>query len=203
MKIGIFGGTFDPIHIGHLRLADWFSRNAGLDMVWLMVSPRNPLKTGGAAPVSAQQRLEMVRLAVKDYSRLRADDTEFSLPAPSYTITTLRTLAERHPNDDFTLIVGADNILAFDRWKDPEELLRRFGVLVYPRPGYDLDPHRLPPGSRLAEGCPQTDISSTEIRQLLSRGDPAASAFLPPAVAAYIAAHRLYLPAGYSFKLCY
>lgn len=193
MKIGIFGGTFDPIHIGHLRLADWFSRNAGLDMVWLMVSPRNPLKTGGAAPVSAQQRLEMVRLAVKDYPRLRADDTEFSLPVPSYTITTLRTLAERHPDDDFTLIVGADNIMAFDRWKAPEELLSRFGVLVYPRPGYDLDPKKLPVGARMAEGCPQTDISSTQIRQMLSRRDPAAAHFLPGAVAAYIAAHCLYL----------
>lgn len=177
-------------------MADWFSRNAGLDMVWLTVSPRNPLKTGSAAPVSAQRRLEMVRLAVKDYPRLRADDTEFSLPVPSYTIATLRTLADRHPEDDFTLIVGADNILAFDRWKDPEELLCRFGVLVYPRPGYDLDPQGLPAGARLAERCPQTDISSTQIRQLLSRRAPEAARFIPSAVSAYITANRLYLPAS-------
>lgn len=172
MKVGIFGGSFDPIHMGHVNLAKYVLSHTDLDEVWLMVSPRNPLKDHG--PVATdEQRLAMARLAVEDIPGIKVSDFEFSLPIPSYTYLTLTRLREAYPDIDFRLIIGGDNWADFDRWRNPEEILTEFGVIVYPRPGENL---KIPSHNSqctshnvtLLEGAPKMPISSTQIRTLLS-----------------------------------
>ena len=117
MKIGIYGGSFNPVHFGHVGLAKWVIENTDLDELWLLVSPNNPLKSAKIlAP--EQQRLEGVRQAIKDIPGLVASDFEFSLPRPSYTANTLRELQRAYPEHEFTLIIGEDNIAIFDQWRE-------------------------------------------------------------------------------------
>ena len=135
MRIGIFSGSFNPIHMGHLMLAAYYVEYGTFDEVWMLVSPHNPLR----ARVSANDdhhRCAMVELALKDVPGVRFCDIEFSLPQPSYTINTLDALHERYPEHDFSLIVGADNWLIFDRWYQPERIINDYRVCVYPRRGY-------------------------------------------------------------------
>ncbi|MDE5793141.1 MAG: nicotinate (nicotinamide) nucleotide adenylyltransferase, partial [Muribaculaceae bacterium] len=137
MNIGIFGGSFDPIHEGHVNLAKYILDHTDLDEVWLMVSPRNPLKDHG--PIATdRQRLEMARLAVKDIPGLQVSDFEFHLPIPSYTYKTLTELKKSYPEHDFRLIIGGDNWADFNRWRNPEEIISDFGVIIYPRPNETL-----------------------------------------------------------------
>ena len=132
MKIGIYGGSFNPVHFGHVGLAKWVIENTDLDELWLLVSPNNPLKSAKIlAP--EQQRLEGVREAIKDIPGLVASDFEFSLPRPSYTANTLRELQRAYPEHEFTLIIGEDNIAIFDQWREWEYILQNFRIFVYPR----------------------------------------------------------------------
>ena len=132
MKIGIYGGSFNPVHFGHVGLAKWVIENTDLDELWLLVSPNNPLKSAKIlAP--EQQRLEGVREAIKDIPGLVASDFEFSLPRPSYTANTLRELQRAYPEHEFTLIIGEDNIAIFDQWREWEYILENFRIFVYPR----------------------------------------------------------------------
>ena len=132
MKIGIYGGSFNPVHFGHVGLAKWVIENTDLDELWLLVSPNNPLKSAKIlAP--EQQRLEGVREAIKDIPGLVASDFEFSLPRPSYTANTLRELQLAYPEHEFTLIIGEDNIAIFDQWREYEYILQNFRIFVYPR----------------------------------------------------------------------
>lgn len=194
MRIGIFGGSFDPIHAGHVALARYALEHAGLDEVWLMVSPRNPLKESGPVASDAD-RLEMARLAVAGEPGIYVSDFEFSLSKPSYTWLTLESLRTAYPGHLFSLIIGGDNWANFGKWKNPEKILREFGVIVYPRPG---ERHDAPIQSEavMLEGAPQMDVSSTEIRRLLSSCTPAAEVrlcrTLHPDVLAYIRSHGLY-----------
>ena len=203
MKVGIFGGSFDPIHTGHVRLAEYVLAHTDLDEVWLMVSPLNPLKPQGYVATDGQ-RLEMARLAVADIPGVRVSDFEFNLPIPSYTYDTLSRLKEAYPGIDFRLIVGGDNWASFDKWKNPQEILDEFGLIVYPRPGEAI---KTPENSQLIvdpssltilEGAPEMPVSSTGIRHLLqsrSKHDaqcPSPSAYLPVAVLDYIQSHGLY-----------
>ena len=131
-KVGIYGGSFNPVHFGHIGLAKWVIENTDLDELWLLVSPNNPLKPAGLlAP--EQERLAAVREAIKDIPGLKASDFEFSLPRPSYTANTLRALQQTYPEHEFTLVIGEDNIAIFNQWREYEYILENFRIFVYPR----------------------------------------------------------------------
>ena len=170
MKIGIYGGSFNPVHFGHVGLAKWVIENTDLDELWLLVSPNNPLKSAKIlAP--EQQRLEGVRQAIKDIPGLVASDFEFSLPRPSYTANTLRELQRAYPEHEFTLIIGEDNIAIFDQWREYEYILQNFRIFVYPR---NLSTPNNPsilshPNVLYLKGAPTFDISSSAIRAAQGR----------------------------------
>lgn len=185
------GGSYNPVHMAHTALADFICQTGEFDEVWLVLSPLNPLKAQPGELVDDNLRLAMLRTACETSTRLKASDIELSLPRPSYTITTLRALAERYPGYRFRLIIGSDNWLIFNKWKDGDAIVRDFGVTVYPRPGYDFDPSALPSGVVVAD-TPLLDLSSTFIRRSIARGLDM-STFLPSGVAEIIARHRLYI----------
>lgn len=170
MKIGIYGGSFNPVHFGHVGLAQWVIENTDLDELWMLVSPNNPLKSAKIlAP--EHERLEGVREAVKDIPGVKASDFEFALPRPSYTANTLRELLKAYPDDDFTLIIGEDNIRIIDQWREKEYILSHFRIFVYPRHAKDNEPleadYHLPEAKCIVflKGAPYFDISSTQIRE--------------------------------------
>jgi len=193
-KVGIFCGSFNPIHNGHVALADYIARNSDLDEVWLVVSPLNPLKRTIADTLAPnEQRLDMVRLALGDYEHLRASDIEFSLPLPNYTINTLKALKSKYPETDFCLIIGADNLALFERWKDSDIIMADYDMMVYPRPGVDMDALvRKYPKVNVLKGAPLHDVSSTEIRRRISCGE-SVSGLVNPEVEEYIKDKKLYL----------
>ena len=162
-KVGIFGGSFNPIHIGHLALANYLCEFSYLDEVWFMVSPQNPLKRNDKL-WDDELRLELARLATEDYPKFKVCDIEFQLPRPSYTIHTLNALKEAYPGHEFTLLIGADNWKLFPHWKASDEIIAHHKVLVYPRPGYEIDENELPPSVSLVH-TPLLEVSSTFIRE--------------------------------------
>lgn len=182
--VGFFGGSFNPVHMGHIRLASWLREHYGLSEVLLSLSPQNPLKDAEHPGATDAQRLEMLRLACKDHPGLKPWDGELTMPRPSYTYNVLDSLAELNP----VLIIGSDNWQIFPKWFNHEEILRRFKVIVYPRPGYEV---AVPSEVIYAADAPTFDVSSTQIRANIEEN----LQFLPPAVAAYIQQHKLY---GYS-----
>lgn len=167
MRIGVFGGSFNPIHIGHVELGRWLVAHGCVERLWYMVSPQNPLKADRQLMPEAL-RLELVRLALEEDNDLVASDFEFALPRPSYTVNTLAALREAYPQHEFVLVVGEDNMACFDRWYRTDEILRHHRILVYHRPGYAT--HTLPDGCEWVE-TPLFDISSTEIREAMLRAD--------------------------------
>ena len=171
-ETGIYGGSFNPIHRGHVELAERLCRDEGLDELWFMVSPQNPFKKSSPDLLNENIRLELARMAVREHPCLKVSDFEFRLPRPSYTADTLAALRQAYPDRLFTLVIGADNWLAFKDWKKPDEILSHHRILVYPRPGYAVEAASLPPGVKLTD-TPLIDISSTEIRRLISQGDDA------------------------------
>lgn len=188
-EIGILGGSFNPIHIGHLMVADYIRQVAGLDSVWLSLSPANPLKES-VVQASDSDRLAMLRLALDGESNLKAVDYELQLPRPSYTIGYLRHLSSRFPDCRFRLIIGSDNWLIFDRWKESEAILNEFRLIVYPRPGFEVSVID-DPRARLIN-APGIDISSTFIRNAIQHGFDM-NFFLPRGVYSYIKTNNLYL----------
>ena len=167
MKIGIYGGSFNPVHFGHVGLAKWVIENTDLDELWLLVSPNNPLKPAGIlAP--EEQRLAEVKEAVKDIKHVKVSDFEFHLPRPSYTANTLRELQKTYPEHEFTLVIGEDNIAIFNQWKEYEFILENFRIFVYPRKGAmtnDQSPITNAKNILFLTNAPLFDISSTELRQ--------------------------------------
>lgn len=168
MQIGIFGGSFNPIHIGHLALANYLCEYEHIDELWFLVSPHNPLKKENEL-WSDYFRLELVKTAINDYPRFRASDFEFHLPRPSYMLHTLRKLREHYPQHEFTLIIGSDNWENFPRWYKYEEILAENKLLIYPRPGFPIAADKLPSNVRLTD-APLLAISSTFIRESLRAG---------------------------------
>lgn len=167
-KIGIYSGSFNPVHIGHLALANYLCEFEGVDEVWFLVTPHNPLKEQGEL-MDDEQRLRLVQLAVEGYPRFRASDFEFHLPRPSYSIHTLEALRRSYPDTEFTLIIGSDNWLCFDRWFEAKRIVSEFGLLIYPRPGFEVDETMLPPHVRMVH-APCIEVSSTFVRQALRQG---------------------------------
>lgn len=168
LKVGIFGGSFNPIHTGHIALAKSLGEKAGLDEVWLMVSPQNPFKKATDL-LDDHSRLEMVREVVRYEVRLRACDYEFRLPKPSYTWHTLQALIRDYPDTEFTLLIGGDNWAAFDKWYCYEQILATCPIVIYPRQGSPVDTTHLPSGVTVVD-TPLLNISSTEIRQRIREG---------------------------------
>lgn len=168
MRIGLFFGSFNPIHIGHLIIADCMAENASLDQVWFVVSPQNPFKAKGSL-LHEQDRLQMVRMAIADNPRFNATDIEFRMPRPSYTIDTLAWLTDHYPQHHFSLIIGEDNLASLPRWKNAERILEYYELLVYPRPGAGGHPYQGHPKVRIVE-APMVDISATFIRRQISEG---------------------------------
>ena len=196
-RIGIFGGTFDPPHAGHLGVARAALRSGAVDEVWMMVSPQNPFKTGRDISPEAD-RIEMVRLLLdtlpmEERDRIRVSGFETRLPKPTYTITTLRALKAAYPECAFILITGGDNLSAFGRWREPEEILRDYGLIVYPRPGDSAwDSTHIPAGCVILEDVPLFDVSSTEIRRTASECPGKLAEVVPGKVAEYIINKGLY-----------
>lgn len=187
-QIGVFGGSFNPVHCGHLMLASWLAQFTSLKEVWMTISPENPLKSSTA--VSDAHRLAMLRMAIGQDPLLKACDIEMHLPRPSYTINTLCELKSRWPQYQFRLIIGGDNWHIFDRWREHEEIARDYSPIIYPRPGYDIDPTTLPEGVEIVD-APMIDVSSTMIRKALAEGKDM-NHFLPCGVYNYIKSHKLY-----------
>lgn len=192
MRIGVFGGSFDPVHTGHLMVANYCSQFCGLDEVWLMVSPCNPLKADRLkAPM--QLRLEMCAMAAAHCPRVKASDFEFGLPVPSYSYRTLCELRRTYPEHDFILVIGADNWIVFDRWRDHDRILREFDVLVYPRPGYPLPSVELPERVRVVDDpdAPIALVSSSFVRRAVADGMNV-NYFIPPEVGEFVTKQHLY-----------
>jgi len=189
VRTGIFGGSFNPVHNGHIALASELLHAYELDEVWFVVSPENPLKRHSSL-VDDMTRLEMVRLALRDEPQMQASDFEFHLPRPSYMWNTLRQMSLRWRERDFHLIIGADNWLCFGSWFAHEKILARYPIIIYPRPGSPVDAIRLPSNVTLAS-MPMNSISSTIIRQRISRGEPI-DGLLPPQVETFIRKNKLY-----------
>ena len=190
--IGIYGGSFNPIHKAHIRLAKALLKEAGLDEVWLMVSPQNPLKSQ-ADLLDDHKRLQLARLALQHERRLVACDYEFRLPRPSYTFDTMQALAADYPDHHFTLLIGGDNWQRFPQWYRHDDLLRRYPIVIYPRADAPIDESTLPAGVRLVH-TPLINISSTsstDIRRRIREGRSIAR-LVPPAVAEMIQKEGLY-----------
>jgi nicotinate-nucleotide adenylyltransferase len=167
LKIGLFFGSFNPIHIGHLIIANIMAETTDLKKVWLVVSPQNPLKPSKGL-LHEFDRFDMVRAAVYDHYKIEASDIEFKLPKPSYTIHTLVHLREKHPEKEFKVIVGEDNLINFVKWKNHERILEDYGLYVYPRPDAQPSPIKQHPNVRMVE-APMLDISATFIRQCIRK----------------------------------
>lgn len=187
---GIFGGSFNPIHIGHLLLANHLCEFGGLDEFWFMVSPRNPLKQQDEL-LDDEERLKLVKLATQEYGKFRVSDFEFGLPRPSYTVDTLRALRKAYPERDFRLIIGADNWEIFHLWKDHGQILAENRLLVYPRPGYHIDETTLPPRVELVR-TPLLEVGSTFLREAIRQGKDVRY-YLHPAVYRRIKEKKLYI----------
>lgn len=189
-RIGIYSGSFNPVHEGHLNIARFIIENKLVDGVWFLVSPRNPLKDT-AELIDEHTRLEMLKLAIDGNPAMTASDFEFSMPVPSYSSDTLRQLSLQYPENQFSLIIGSDNALVFDQWKDYQYILDNYPVLVYPRMGYDF--------SRVASSFPAMhllasplfEVSSTQIRKLIETQKDAGQ-WLHPYVYQFIIRHNLY-----------
>ncbi len=188
-QVGLFFGTFNPIHIGHLILADHFATRAGLDEVWLVVTPQSPFKNRHSL-LDQYLRLDLVHRAVADNPRLRASDIEFKLSAPHYTVHTLVHLQEKFPDSRFSIIMGEDNLVGLTKWKNHEYLLEHHQILVYPRIGQDSAELLNHPSVRMVD-APQIEISSSQIRNLLKSGD-SVRYLLPESIHDYVVSEQFY-----------
>jgi nicotinate-nucleotide adenylyltransferase len=194
-KTGLYFGSFNPVHIGHLAIAGYMTEYAGLDQVWFVVSPQNPLKKKETL-LADRHRLYMVELAIGDDDNLRASDIEFKLAIPSYTIDTLTYLDEKYPANDFALVMGQDNLFTLHKWKNAGELIKKYAIYVYPR-RRAVRPHNIILDDLIGKAdihmvdAPLMEISGTFIRNGIKAGKDM-SYFLPPRVWQYIEEMHFY-----------
>lgn len=167
-KIGLFFGSFNPIHTGHLIIANIMAENTDLSKVWFVVSPQNPFKPSKSL-LHEFDRYDMVKAAIADHYKLEVSDVEFRMPKPSYTIDTLTVLSEKNPNRQFVVIIGQDNLENFYKWKNYQQILELYGLYVYPRPGVTESPLLRHKHVQLVP-APLIDISATYIRQAVKDG---------------------------------
>ena len=192
MRIGLFGGSFNPIHNAHIALAKTICKEAKLDEVWFMVSPQNPLKQAEDL-LGENERYEMVKLALESEEKvLKASNYEFHLERPSYTWKTLRALKKDFPQHEFSLIIGGDNWVRFPRWAHSEEILANHNIYIYPREDSDINEALLPENVHLVH-TPKINITSTMLRGMVKNGNDI-SEYVPEVVAKTIAEKKYYVP---------
>lgn len=167
MKIGLFFGSFNPIHVGHLIIANHILNETDLDKIWFVISPQNPFKKNQTL-LNEYDRLHLARTAIEDDSRMKASDIEFYLPKPSYTINTLTYLREKHPDQNFSLIMGSDSFQNLDKWKNYEVIIENYLIYVYKRKGFELKEELN--GQVNILDAPFLEISATYIRELVKKG---------------------------------
>ncbi|MGM0619434.1 MAG: nicotinate (nicotinamide) nucleotide adenylyltransferase [Bacteroidota bacterium] len=189
-KTGLYFGSFNPVHIGHLAIANYMVEFTGLDEFWFVVTPQNPHKTKKNL-LNDFDRLDLVKLAVEDDDRLQVSDIEFFLPKPSYTVDTLAYLKDRNPNRDLKILMGSDNLENFHKWKNYETIVENYGVVIYPRPGFDKSKAMQHKNIVIADNAPQMEISSSFIRKAIKKGKDVRH-FLPPKVWEYIVKKGFY-----------
>lgn len=168
MKVGLFLGSFNPIHIGHIAIANYMAEFTDLEQVWLVVSPHNPLKEKKSF-TDAKKRFASVKKAITGNSKIKISNVEFSLPQPSYTINTLYFLKDKYPNNKFALIIGSDNLTRFHKWKEYKKILNNFKIYVYPRSGSDVRKLKNHRNVKIVD-APLLDVSSTFIREQMKKG---------------------------------
>lgn len=191
-KIGLFFGSFNPVHIGHLILANYILENSDMEELWFVVSPQNPFKDKKSL-LSDHNRLDMVQAAVKNYPKMRASNVEFSLPKPSYTIDTLTYLHEKYPDVSFALIMGEDNLKGLKKWKNSETLVNNHQIIIYPRV-LNADEKRtetLEHENISKIDAPIIELSATKIREMLKEGKNVRP-MLPPEVFDYLDGSSFY-----------
>ncbi|AZB30966.1 MULTISPECIES: nicotinate (nicotinamide) nucleotide adenylyltransferase [Chryseobacterium] len=191
-KIGLFFGSFNPIHIGHLILANYILENSDMNELWFVVSPQNPFKEKKSL-LKDHNRLDMVELAIKNYPDMRASNVEFSLPTPSYTIDTLTYLKEKHPDYSFSLIMGEDNLESLHKWKNSDLLIKNHHIIVYPRvfEGDKKDSKYINHENISLVKAPVIELSATEIRNMIQQGKNVRP-MLPPEVFEYLDGSSFY-----------
>lgn len=190
-SIGLFFGSFNPIHLGHTQLAEYIFEYSGVDEIWYIVSPRNPLKEQSEL-IDEHLRFRLIEMATEGKDYLKVSDIEFNMPKPSYTINTLQALSEKYPEDNFILLIGSDNMQIFDQWKDYQTILNEYSILVYPRKDFDYEPfEEIYPDMQILEEAPFFEISSTDIRELIKNNQDA-SQWLHPDVYQFIKENSLY-----------
>lgn len=177
LKIGLYFGSYNPIHIGHLAIANYVVEYTDVDQLWFVVSPQNPHKNKKNL-LADYHRLELVRRAIDDDNRFRASNIEFNLPKPSYTVDTLAYLKDQYPAYDFVILMGSDNLESFHKWKNYETILENYGVIVYPRPGFNRENVQVNNNIVIADGAPLMEISASFIRKAI-KNDKDVRHFLP------------------------
>ena len=188
IRTALFGGTFNPLHNGHLTIVKSVLEQGLADEVWILITPCNPWKKDQAL-LDDRLRYDMVAQAVKDLDGVRASDFEFKLDKPSYTANTLRRISAEYPDREFVITIGADNWVKFHNWKEADFILNNYPIIVYPRQGYPIE--SLSANVTLLD-CPLMDISSTRIRQMVQDGTPI-NELVPASVARTIKEKGLYL----------
>jgi nicotinate-nucleotide adenylyltransferase len=189
MKIGLLFGSFNPVHIGHMIIANYMANHTDLDKVWLVVSPQNPLKKYGDL-INTYDRLEMARLATDNATNLAVSDVELQLPQPSYTIDTLTHLKEKYPQHEFAIIMGSDNLVTLHKWKNYKLILRDYQIYVYPRPGYENTDLATHPSVHITM-TPLMELSATFIRKSIAEKKNV-QFFVPEPVLKFIESKGLY-----------
>ncbi len=191
-KVGLFFGSFNPIHIGHLILANYILENSDMEELWFVVSPQNPFKDKKSL-LNDHNRLDMVQLALKNYPKMRASNVEFSLPKPSYTIDTLTYLQEKYQDHSFSLIMGEDNLVNLSKWKNSEMLVKNYHIIVYPRlHDQKASEENVPTHENVSLiKAPVIELSATEIRKMIKDGKNVRP-MLPPEVFEYLDGSAFY-----------